>query len=94
MVYRDGRLERAATRGDGRVGEDVTLNARTIDDIPETLSSAEEFPVPSVLEVRGEVFFMVADFENLNASLVEEGKPPFANPATVRQGRCDRRIRR
>ncbi|MCB0931518.1 MAG: NAD-dependent DNA ligase LigA [Mycobacterium sp.] len=86
LVYRDGRLERAATRGDGRVGEDVTLNARTIDDIPETLSSAEEFPVPSVLEVRGEVFFMVADFENLNASLVEEGKPPFANPRNSAAG--------
>ncbi|MBU3749221.1 MAG: NAD-dependent DNA ligase LigA [Mycobacterium sp.] len=86
LVYRDGRLERAATRGDGRVGEDVTLNARTIDDIPETLTAAEQFPVPAVLEVRGEVFFMLADFENLNASLVEDGKPPFANPRNSAAG--------
>jgi DNA ligase (NAD+) len=86
LVYRDGTLERAATRGDGRVGEDVTLNARTIGDVPETLTAADDFPVPAVLEVRGEVFFMVADFENLNASLVEDGKPPFANPRNSAAG--------
>jgi len=86
LVYRDGKLVRAATRGDGRVGEDVTLNARTIDDVPETLGAAAGFPVPDVLEVRGEVFFMLADFENLNASLVEEGKPPFANPRNSAAG--------
>ena len=86
LVYREGRLERAATRGDGRVGEDVTLNARTIGDVPETLTASGEFPIPAVLEVRGEVFFMVADFENLNASLVEDGRPPFANPRNSAAG--------
>ncbi len=86
LVYRDGRLERAATRGDGRTGEDVTLNARTIDDIPERLSGTDEFPLPAVLEVRGEVFFRVADFEDLNAGLVAEGKPPFANPRNSAAG--------
>jgi len=86
LVYRDGRLERAATRGDGRVGEDVTLNARTIADIPETLTAAEGFPIPEVLEVRGEVFYMVADFAGLNASLVEDGKAPFANPRNSAAG--------
>ncbi|MCW1958381.1 MAG: NAD-dependent DNA ligase LigA [Mycobacterium sp.] len=86
LVYREGKLERAATRGDGRVGEDVTLNARTIRDVPETLTDSGEFPLPPVLEVRGEVFFMVADFENLNASLVEDGKPPFANPRNSAAG--------
>lgn len=86
LVYRAGRLDRAATRGDGRVGEDVTNNARTIDDIPETLTESAEFPIPAVLEVRGEVFFMVADFENLNASLVAEGKDPFANPRNSAAG--------
>lgn len=86
LVYRDGRLERAATRGDGRVGEDVTLNARTIDDVPERLADGGEFPVPAVLEVRGEVFFMLADFEALNASLVEDGKAPFANPRNSAAG--------
>ncbi|WNG94646.1 NAD-dependent DNA ligase LigA [Mycobacterium sp. ITM-2016-00318] len=86
LVYRDGKLQRAATRGDGRTGEDVTLNARTIEDIPEKLTGSEEFPVPKVLEVRGEVFFRVADFEDLNAGLVAEGKPPFANPRNSAAG--------
>ena len=86
LVYRNGRLERAATRGDGRVGEDVTNNARTIDDIPETLTASAEYPVPVLLEVRGEVFFRLADFENLNASLVEQGKAPFANPRNSAAG--------
>ncbi len=86
LVYRDGKLTRAATRGDGRTGEDVTLNARTIDDVPEKLSGSREFPVPRVLEVRGEVFFRVADFEELNAGLVAEGKAPFANPRNSAAG--------
>jgi len=86
LVYRDGRLVRAATRGDGRTGEDVTLNARTIDDVPERLTASDEYPIPRVLEVRGEVFFRVADFEALNASLVEDGKAPFANPRNSAAG--------
>ena len=86
LVYRDGRLSRAATRGDGRTGEDVTLNARTIDDVPERLTSSDDYPLPKVLEVRGEVFFRVADFQALNASLVEEGKNPFANPRNSAAG--------
>lgn len=86
LVYRDGRLERAATRGDGRTGEDVTLNARTIGDVPEKLAQSDEFPLPKVLEVRGEVFFRVADFEDLNAGLVADGKPPFANPRNSAAG--------
>jgi DNA ligase (NAD+) len=86
LVYRDGRLVRAATRGDGRTGEDVTLNARTIEDVPERLTESKEFPTPQVLEVRGEVFFRVADFEDLNAGLVAEGKPPFANPRNSAAG--------
>jgi DNA ligase (NAD+) len=86
LVYRDGRLVRAATRGDGRTGEDVTLNARTIDDVPERLTAGEGYPVPDVLEVRGEVFFRLADFEALNAALVEDGKAPFANPRNSAAG--------
>lgn len=86
LVYREGRLERAATRGDGRVGEDVTLNARTIDDVPERLSASKEFPIPALLEVRGEAFFLLSDFEALNASLVEDGKAPFANPRNSAAG--------
>ncbi len=86
LVYRDGRLARAATRGDGRIGEDVTLNARTIDDVPERLAASDDYPVPKVLEVRGEVFFRLTDFEALNAALVADGKSPFANPRNSAAG--------
>lgn len=86
LVYRDGRLVRAATRGDGRTGEDVTNNARTIEDVPERLTASDDYPVPDVLEVRGEVFFRVDDFEALNAALVEDGKVPFANPRNSAAG--------
>jgi DNA ligase (NAD+) len=86
LVYRGGRLVRAATRGDGRTGEDVTLNARTIDDVPERLTATDRHPIPDVLEVRGEVFFRLPDFEALNAALVEDGKMPFANPRNSAAG--------
>jgi DNA ligase (NAD+) len=86
LVYRGGRLVRAATRGDGRTGEDVTNNARTIDDVPERLTAGDGYPIPDVLEVRGEVFFRLADFEALNAALVEDGKTPFANPRNSAAG--------
>ncbi|WUI35020.1 NAD-dependent DNA ligase LigA [Nocardia sp. NBC_00416] len=86
LVYRNGKLERGATRGDGRTGEDVTLNARTIDDIPGELNADTEFPVPELLEVRGEVYFRLEDFETLNAAIVAEGKPPYANPRNTAAG--------
>ncbi|RMI35834.1 NAD-dependent DNA ligase LigA [Nocardia stercoris] len=86
LVYEDGRLVRGATRGDGRTGEDVTLNARTISDIPEQLTASAEFPIPKLLEVRGEVYFRLADFEQLNAAIVAEGKPPYANPRNTAAG--------
>ncbi|MEU5695160.1 NAD-dependent DNA ligase LigA [Actinosynnema sp. NPDC020468] len=86
LLYRDGRLVRALTRGDGRTGEDVTLNVRTLGDVPEVLTGTEEYPVPALVEVRGEVFFAVEDFLELNARLVEEGKPPFANPRNTAAG--------
>ncbi len=83
LLYLDGDLETAATRGDGRVGENVTHNVRTIDGIPHTLRGDD---VPAVLEVRGEIFFPVAAFEELNAALVEAGKAPFANPRNAAAG--------
>ncbi|AMT71829.1 NAD-dependent DNA ligase LigA [Mycobacteroides immunogenum] len=86
LVYENGVLVRGATRGDGRSGEDVTLNARTIEDVPERLTESTKYPVPALLEVRGEVFFRLEDFEALNASLVEESKPPFANPRNSAAG--------
>src|SRR5581483_7586314 len=83
LTYEQGRLTRAATRGDGRTGEDVTLNVRTIDDVPGELHGAD---VPELVEVRGEIYFPVAAFGELNASLVEQGKAPFANPRNAAAG--------
>ncbi len=77
LVYRDGRLVRGATRGDGRTGEDITPNLRTLSSVPERLTGKS---VPPLLEVRGEVFLPTAEFADLNARLVAEGKAPFANP--------------
>jgi DNA ligase (NAD+) len=86
LLYENGRLTRALTRGDGRTGEDVTPNVRTIDSVPDRLTGTDEFPVPELLEVRGEVFLPVAAFERLNESLTEAGKPPFANPRNSAAG--------
>ncbi len=83
LVYRRGRLERAATRGDGITGEDVTPNVKTIAAMPSKLSGSGW---PDVLEVRGEVFLPVKAFEELNEKLTEAGKPPFANPRNSAAG--------
>ena len=83
LVYEDARLVRAATRGDGRTGEDVTGNVRTIAGIPAALTGSD---LPSTLEVRGEIFFPVAAFGDLNAELVAAGRAPFANPRNAAAG--------
>ena len=83
LVYRDGRLVRAATRGDGRTGEDITPNVRTLRSVPDRLIGDD---VPALLEVRGEVFIATADFAALNERLVADGKPPFANPRNAAAG--------
>jgi DNA ligase (NAD+) len=86
LVYEDGRLVRAATRGDGRTGEDVTPNVRTIQNVPSRLRPSGQYSAPKLLEVRGEVYFPVAGFEALNAELVAAGKAPFANPRNTAAG--------
>jgi len=87
LVYTAGRLSRAATRGDGRTGEDVTANVRTLDNVPDQLSATDPaYPVPDLLEVRGEVYFPVAGFAELNAALVAAGRAPFANPRNTAAG--------
>jgi DNA ligase (NAD+) len=86
LLYENGKLTRGLTRGDGRTGEDVTLNLRTMPDVPTQLRGTEEFPVPALVEVRGEVFFVVEDFTKLNAALVEAGKAPYANPRNTAAG--------
>ena len=83
LVYRDGRLMRAATRGDGRTGEDITPNVRTLASVPQRLVGDD---VPPLLEVRGEVFIATQDFTRLNERLVAEGRPPFANPRNAAAG--------
>lgn len=83
LTYQDGRLVTAATRGDGRVGEDVTGNVRTIQGVPHRLTGDD---VPALVEVRGEIFFPVEAFADLNAALVEAGKAPFANPRNAAAG--------
>ncbi|ENN94360.1 NAD-dependent DNA ligase LigA [Bartonella vinsonii] len=82
LRYEKGRLVRAATRGDGYVGENVTVNARTISDIPQVLQG--EFP--DIIEVRGEVYMGQEDFQELNRSQQEKGKLIFANPRNAAAG--------
>jgi DNA ligase (NAD+) len=86
LLYENGALTRALTRGDGRTGEDITLNIRTLHEVPTRLSESPEFPIPALIEVRGEVYFRLEDFAALNASLVAAGKPPFANPRNTAAG--------
>ena len=83
LVYSGGALVKAATRGDGRTGEDVTPNIRTISSIPARLAGSG---YPAVLEVRGEVFMPVEAFGKLNESLLDAGKPAFANPRNSAAG--------
>ncbi|MFZ1287962.1 MAG: NAD-dependent DNA ligase LigA [Candidatus Phosphoribacter sp.] len=86
LLYEQGRLTRALTRGDGRTGEDVTLNVRTIRGVPTTLAPTADQLVPELIEVRAEVYFPIEAFAELNASLVEAGRPPFANPRNAAAG--------
>ncbi|MEU4175913.1 NAD-dependent DNA ligase LigA [Streptomyces sp. NPDC026589] len=83
LTYEQGRLTRAATRGDGRTGEDITPNVRTIAEIPHRLKGEN---IPALVEIRGEVFFPMEDFEELNARLVAADDKPFANPRNAAAG--------
>ncbi len=83
LVYEGGRLVRGATRGDGRTGEDITPNIRTLESVPSRLEGSGW---PDLLEVRGEVFLPSAAFAAVNERLTREGKPPFANPRNAAAG--------
>ena len=84
LTYAKGRLQRAATRGDGTVGEDVTANVRTIRSVPLAVPSAKG--LPDLFEVRGEVYFPIAGFEKLNREMEAAGKPRFVNPRNTAAG--------
>jgi len=81
LTYEDGVLTRGATRGDGRIGEDVTHNLRTIKAIPLSFEDA-----PKLVEVRGEVYLLIAAFAEFNARRAEAGEPTFANPRNAAAG--------
>jgi DNA ligase (NAD+) len=83
LVYRDGLLETAATRGDGTVGEDVTAQVLTIEDVPYRLQADT---VPTLLEVRGEVYYPLEAFEAMNAARIERGEAAFMNPRNGASG--------
>ncbi|MEU1163375.1 NAD-dependent DNA ligase LigA [Streptomyces sp. NPDC005921] len=83
LTYEHGRLVRAATRGDGRTGEDITPNVRTIAEIPDRLHGEQ---VPDLVEIRGEVYFPMEKFAELNERLVAAGDKPFANPRNAAAG--------
>jgi len=83
LTYERGRLVRAATRGDGRIGEDITSNVRTVAGIPRTLAVDV---APDLIEIRGEVYFPVSAFEELNRQLLEKGGRAFANPRNAAAG--------
>ncbi|HKB33727.1 MAG TPA: NAD-dependent DNA ligase LigA [Candidatus Dormibacteraeota bacterium] len=84
LTYEKGRLQRAATRGDGTVGEDVTANIRTIRSVPLTITPLKG--MPDLFEVRGEVYFPIAAFEKLNREVEASGRPRYVNPRNTAAG--------
>ncbi len=94
IVYENGRLRSLATRGDGRTGEDVTYNVRFLPSIPRTLTPAPGHPVPDLVEVRGEMYFQLADFDALNDEMLALGRTPFANARNAGAGTLRQRVDR
>ena len=86
LVYEDGILMVGSTRGDGMTGEDITQNLKTIRSVPMTLLRENQHPLPSRLEVRGEVFLSLEAFRKLNREREETGESPFANPRNATAG--------
>lgn len=91
LVYESGHLRSLATRGDGRVGEDVTYNGSFIPAIPSRLSGAH---IPALIEVRGEIYFPLQEFERINTEQLDAGDSPFANPRNAAAGTLRQRIDR
>ena len=85
LVYQDGALLQASTRGDGRKGEGITANVRTITSVPLRLREGRH-PIPKHLAVRGEIIMLAKTFDKLNERLISEGKEPFSNPRNAAAG--------
>ena len=94
LVYDKGRLRSMATRGDGRVGEDITGNVKYIPGVPRSLTGTADHPVPDLVEVRGEMYFPLADFNALNDQMVASGRSPFANARNAGAGTLRQRVDR
>lgn len=86
LVYEDGLLLSGSTRGDGKIGEDVTHNLRTIESIPLRLHASKDEVIPKMVEVRGEIYFPVKEFDRFNAQQAKEGKQTFSNPRNAAAG--------
>ena len=86
VTYEQGKLVRAVTRGNGEEGDDITANARTIYSLPHALKAAKKFPAPAVIEIRGEIFLTLAEFQRINREREEAGEPLYANPRNLAAG--------
>ena len=87
LIYQDGVLTRAVTRGDGKTGEDILANVRVIKDVPlKLVETKDSAPIPDYLEVRGEIYFNKVIYEQLNKSLIEQNEPPFKHPRNAAVG--------
>ncbi len=86
VTYERGKLVRAVTRGNGEEGDDITANARTIHSLPAELKASKKFPVPGVIEIRGEIFLTLAEFQRINQEREEAGEPLYANPRNLASG--------
>ena len=91
LLYVDGKLIKVATRGDGRVGEDVTYNTQFIPSIPRILKTKSS-KIPDLIEVRGEIYFDLKDFDQLNNEVMNSGRTPFANPRNAAAGTIRQRV--
>jgi DNA ligase (NAD+) len=86
LIYENGFFKKGATRGDGTTGEDVTQNLKTISSLPLKMKSSSDHPIPSFIEIRGEVYIEKEPFEKLNLRRMEDGEEPFANPRNAAAG--------
>jgi DNA ligase (NAD+) len=86
LIYEKGLFTRGATRGDGATGEDVTQNLKTISSLPLKMKNKESTPIPSFIEIRGEVYIESEPFQKLNRRRIDEGEEPFANPRNAAAG--------